>query len=143
MFYVWTAIHYLRMFHIRLYVVCIHLVRKYKLLHMFVPTSQNIIHFGLLTILLYLMRASEGWWLEWLHNFIPVSFWASHKFFVKVLLIFDCKSKFQLIYVIYILVGFNHISMVKPHPSNGNGLCLPYIYNRAIISCEPLLHRYT
>ena len=143
MFYVCTTIHYLIMFRIRLYVVCINLVRKYKLLHMFVPTSQNIIHFGLLTILLYLMRASEGWWLEWLHNLIPVSIWTSYKCFVNSLLDFDCKSTFQLIYVIYILVGFNHISMVTTNPYNGLGLWFPDISNRAIISCEPLLHRYT
>ena len=143
MFCVWTAIRYLRMFHIRLYVVSIHLARKGKLLHTFVPTIQNIIHFGLLKIWLYLIYASAGWWLEWLQNFIPVSIWTSHKCFVKFLLVFDCKSTFQLIYVIYILVGFNHISMVIPHPSNGLGSCFPYISNRAIISCETLLHRYT
>ena len=143
MFYVWTTIHYLQMFHIRLYVVCIHLVRKDKFLHTFVTTIQNIIHFGLLKIWLYLMRASLGWWLEWLQNFIPVSIWTYHKCFVKFLLVFDFKSTFQLIYVIYILVGFNHISMVIPHPYNGIGLWFPYISNRAIISCEPLLHQYT
>ena len=143
MFYVWTAIHYLRMFHIRLYVVCIHLVWKLKLLDTFVPTTQNIIHFGLLTIWLYLMRASVGWWIEWIQNFIPVSIWTSHKCFVNSVLIFDRKSTFLIVYVIHILVGFNHIAVAIPHPSNGNGLCLPYIYNRAIISCEPLLHRYT
>ena len=143
MFYVWTTIHYLWMFHIRLYVVCIHLARKDKLLHTFVPTIQNIIHFGFLTISLYLMCASAGWWLECLQNFIPVSIWTSHKCFVNFLLIFDCKSMFQLIYVIYILVGFNHISMVIPHPYNGLGLWFPDISNRAIISCEPLLHWYT
>ena len=143
MFYVWTTIHYIWMFHIRLYVVCINLVRKYKFLHTFVPTIQNIIHFGLLTIWLYLMRASEGWCLEWLHNFIPVSIWTDNKCFVKFLLVFYCKSTFQLIYVIYILVGFNHISMVIPYPSNGLGLWFPDISNREIISCEPLLHLYT
>ena len=47
-------------YNMRLYVVCIHLVIKYKFLHTFVPNIQNIIHFGLLTILLYLMHASEG-----------------------------------------------------------------------------------
>ena len=123
--------------------VCIHLVRKYKFLHTFVPNIQNIIHFGLLMILLYLMSASAGWWLEWLQNLIPVSIWTSHKFFVKFLLVFDRHSKFQLIYVIYILVGFNHISMVIPHPYNGLVLLFPDISNRAIISCEHLLHRYT
>ena len=143
MFYVWMTVHYLIILHIRLYGVCIHLVIKDKLLHTFVPTIQNIIHFGLLTILLYLMRASAGWWLEWLQNFIPVSIWASHKCFVKFLLIFDCKSTFQLIYVIYIIVGFNHIYMVIPHPSNGIGLWFTDISNKEIISCEPLLHRYT
>ena len=143
MFYVWTTIHLLIMFHIRLYVVCIHLVWKYKLLHTFVPTIQNIIRFGLLNILLYLMRASEGWWFEWLQNFMPVSIWTSHQCFAKFLLVFDCKSTFQLIYAIYILVGFNYISMVIPHPYNGLGLWFPYISNRAIISCEPLLHLYS
>ena len=143
MFYVWMTFHYIIMFRIRLYVVCIHLVIKYTFLQKFVPTIQNIIHFGLLTILLYLMRAPEGRWIEWLHNFIPVSIWTSHNCFVKFLLVFDCKSTFQIIYFIYILVGFNHISMVIPHPYNGLGLWFPYIYNRAIISCEHLLHRYT
>ena len=143
MFYVWTTIHYLIIFHIRLYVVCVRLVIKDKLLHTFVPNIQNIIHFGLLTILLYLMHASAGWWLEWLHNFIPVSIWTYLKCFVKFLLVFDCKCMFQLIYVIYILVGSNHISMVIPHPYNGLGLWFPDISNRAIISCEPLLHWYT
>ena len=130
-------------FCILLYVVCIHLVIKYKFLHTFVPNIQNIIHFGLLTILLYLIRASAGWWIEWLQNLIPVSIWTSHKCFVKFLLVFDRKSTFQLIYVIYILVGFNHISMVIPHPYNELGLWFQYISNRAIISCEPLLHQYT
>ena len=143
MFYVWTTIHYLMMFHIRLYVVCIHLVRKYKLLHTFVPNIQNIIHFGLLTVWLYLMCASAGWWIEWLQNFIPVSIWKSRKCFVKFLLVFDCKSTFQLIYVIHILVGFNHISMVIPPASNGLGFWFTYISNRAIISFEPLLYQYT
>ena len=143
MFYVWTTIRYLRMFHIRLYVVSIHLVRKGKLLHTFVPTIQNIIHFGLLTIWLYLICALTGWLLEWLQNFIPVSIWTSHKCFAKFLILFDPKSTFQLIYVIYILVGFNHISMVIPHPSNGLGLCFPYISNSEIVSCETLLYRYT
>ena len=133
----WTTIHYLRMFCIRLYVVCIHLVRKYKFLHTFVPTSQNIIHFSLLTILLYLMRASEGWWFEWLQNLIPVSIWTYHKCFVNFLLVFDCKSTFQPIYIIYILVGFNHISMVTPHLYNGLDLWFPDISDRSIISCEP------
>ena len=142
MFYVWTTINYLIMFHIRLYVLCIHLVRKYKFLHTFVPNIQNIIHFGLLTILLYLMRASAGWWLEWLKNLIPVSIWTSHKFFVRFLIVFDFKSTFQLIYVIYILGRFNHISMVIPHPYNGLGFWFPDISNRAIISCEALLHQY-
>ena len=143
MFYVWTTIQYLIIFHIRLYVVCIHLVIKDKLLHTFVPTIQNIIHFGLLMILLYLMRASAGWWLEWLHNFIPLSIWTSLKCFVNFLLVFDRKYMFQIIYVIYILVGFNHISMVIHHPYNGLGLWFPYISNKAIISCEPLLQQYT
>ena len=141
--YMWTTIHYIIMFHICLYVVCIHLVIKDKLLHTFVPTIQNIINFGLLKVLLYLMRVSEAWWLEWLQNFIPLSIWTSHKCFVKFLLVFDCKSTFQLIYVIYILFGFNHISMVIPHPYNGLGLWFPYISNRTIISCEYLLHLYT
>ena len=143
MFYVWMTAHYLIILHISLYGVCIHLVIKDKFLHTFVPTIQNIIHFGLLTIIFYLICASLGWWLEWLHNFIPVSIWTSHKCFVKFLLVFDCKSMFQLIYFIYILVGFNHISMVIPHPYNGLGLWFPDISNRAIISCEPLLHQYT
>ena len=134
MFYVWMTVHYLIILHIRLYGVCIHLVIKDKLLHTFVPNIQYIIHFGLLTIWLYLIRASSGWWIEWLHNFIPVSIWTSHKCFVKFLLVFDRKSMFQLIYVIYILVGFNHISMVIPHPYNGLGLWFPDISNRAIIS---------
>ena len=130
------------MFRIRLYVVCIHLVIKDKFLHTFVPIIQNIIHFGLLNILLYLMRASAGWWYEWLKNFIPVLIWTYHNCFVKFLLVFDCKSTFQLIYILYILVGFNHISMVIPHPCNGLGLWFPDISNREIISCEPLLHQY-
>ena len=143
MFYVWTTIHYLRIFHIRLYIVCINLFRKGKLLHTFFPNIQNILLLGLLTISLYLMRASAGWWMEWLQNFIPVSIWTSYKFFVNFLLVFDCKSTFQLAYIIYILVGFNHISIVIPHPYNGLGFCFTDISNRAIISCEPLLNQYT
>ena len=129
MFYVWTTIHYLIMFHIHLYVVCIHLVRKDKFLHTFVPNIQNILHFGLLTIWLYLMRASAGWWIEWLQNFIYVSIFTYHKCFVKFLLVFDSKSKFQLIYVIYILVRFNHLSMVITSPYNVLGLWFPDISN--------------
>ena len=139
----WTTIGYLQNFHIRLYVVCIHSVIKGKFLHKFFPTSQNIIHIGLLTIWLYPMRALAGWWLEWLQNFIPVSIWTSHKFFVKFLFVFDHKSTFKLIYNIYLLVGFNHLSMVTTHPYNGLGLWFLDISNKAIISCEPLLHRYT
>ena len=120
----WTTIQYIQLFRIRLYVVSIHLVIKDKFLHTFVPTIQSIIHFGLLKILLYLMRAWEGWWFEWLQIFFPVSTWTSHKCFVKFLLIFDCKSTFQLIYVIYILFGFNHISMVIPYPYDVLGLFL-------------------
>ena len=92
---------------------------------------------------LYQMRESSGWWLEWLWSFIPVSIWTSHKCFVKFLLVFDRNPKFQLIYVIYILVRFNHLSMVITHQSNGLRLCFPYISNRSIISCKPLLHWYT
>ena len=50
---------------------------------------------------------------------------------------------FQLIYVIYILVGFNHLPMVITHPYNGLGLYFLDISNMEIISCEPLLHQYT
>ena len=85
------------------------------------------------------MRESAGWWLEWLRNFIPVSIRTSHKCFVKFLLVFDCKSTFQLIYVICILVGFNHLSMVIINPYNGLGLWFSYISNRAIKSCDTLL----
>ena len=130
MFYVWMNIRYLRMFHIRLYVVCIHSVRKGKLLHTFVPTIQNIINVGSLTIWLYLMHASVVWWLEWLRNFIPVSICTSHECFVKFILVFDRKSMFQIIYIIYILVGFNHLSMVITHPYIGLGLWFPDISNR-------------
>ena len=143
MFYVWMTVHYLIILHLHLYVVCIHLVIKDKLLHMFVSTNQSIIRFGLLMIWLYLIRLSAGWWLEWLQNFILVSIWTSHKCFVHFLLVSDCKSTFQIIYVIYILVGFNHISMVIPNQYNGLGLWFPDISNRAIISCEPFLNWYT
>ena len=115
---------------------------KVNFLHAFVHTSQNIIHVGLLTIWLYIMRVSAGWWLEWLCNLIPASIWISHTCFVKFLLVFVCKSTFQLIYIIYILVGFNHLSMVITNPYNGLDLCFPDISTRAMISCEPLLHWY-
>ena len=142
MFYVRRNIHYLLMFHISLYVVCIHSVRKGKFLCTFAPTSQNIIHIGLITIWIYLMRASAGWWLEWIRNFIPVSIWTYHKSFAKFSLIFDHKSAYQLIYVIYVLAGFNHLLMVITHTSNVLVLCFPYISNKEFISWELLLHRY-
>ena len=131
------------MLHIHLYFVRIHSVIKSKLLHTLFPTSQNIIHVGLLTIWLYLMRASAGWWIEWLRNLIPVSICTYNKCFVKFLLVFDRKSKFQLIYFIYILFWFNHLSMVITDPYNVLGLFFPYIPNGDIVSFEPLLHWYT
>ena len=129
MFYVWTTIRYLIMFHIRLYVVCIHSFIKGKYLNTFLPTSQNIIHVGLLTIWLYLMHASAGSWIVWLQNFIYVSIYIYHKCFIKFLPVFGSKAKFQIIYVIYILVRFNHLSMVITSPYNVLGLWFPDISN--------------
>ena len=66
--------------------------------------------------------------------------WKSCIRFVKFLLVFDSWSMFEFFYVIFIFVGFNHLSMLITCPYNGLGWIFPEISNLEIISCEPLLH---
>ena len=58
-------------------------------------------------------------------------------YFVNFLLAFDRYLLFELFYVIYILYGFNHISMVINCPLNGLVWRFPEIYHPEIILCEP------
>ena len=74
-------------------------------------------------------------------NVIPVLIWRSSISFVKfVILVLDRYSMFELFYVIYIFVSFNHLSMVINRPLNGLGWHFPAIANLEIIWCEPLLY---
>ena len=66
-FDMWPAGSNLQMFHIHLCVVCISSVRKDTLLHLFIPTIQNIDYIDLLTIWLYLRLASEGM-MSWMNS---------------------------------------------------------------------------
>ena len=63
--------------------------------------------------------------------------------FVKFLLVFDCWSTFKLFYIIDILIGFNHVSMMVNSPINGLVWRFPVISSKAFIFCEPLLNQYT
>ena len=68
--------------------------------------------------------------------------WKSSIRFIEFLLVFDRKSTFKIFYIIYILAGFNHISMVIKRPLNVLGWSFPVIANLSIISREPLSRRY-
>ena len=73
-------------------------------------------------------------------NFISVIIWKSIITFLEFLLVFDSDSTFEFFYVIYILVGFNHIYMVINIPFNELGWSFTPIVNQAIISFEPILN---
>ena len=76
MFGVWPAGRYLRMFHIRQYILFIHLVRNGSFLTPFVPTSQFSINVSVYTICLQLMCASEGltsWIVSESHSYINLN----------------------------------------------------------------------
>ena len=62
-----------------------------------------------------------------------MSVWKSCIYFVNFLLVFDFYLTFKLFYVVYILVGFNHVSMVMIRPYNGLGWRFPAISLWAII----------
>ena len=140
-FDVWPDDGYIQNFCICLYILCICSLRNRKLLHPFVPTSQNIIQVGLFTILLYLMCASASltsWMTSEFHSYVSL----------QVLYVFcDVPTSFWYLVdvwtVIYILVGFKHISMVIIRPYNGLGWHFPVIATLEIISSEPLLNWYT
>ena len=79
-------------------------------------------------------------YLELLWNLIPISIWKYRLYFVKFLLVFDCKLMLELLFIIDILIGLNHVSMVICCPSNGLCWRFPAIFTQTIISCEPALH---
>ena len=134
--------HYLRMLHIRLYVACILLVRKGTLFHPFILTSQTIIQVSLFTIIIPNVCVSVDEVLYDFGNSFILSILESCICFVNFLLEIDFYSSFELLYAIHILGGFNHLSVVIKHPYNVLGNHSLDIVNQAIISYEPLLHRY-
>ena len=81
--------------------------------------------------------------LGWFWDFIPVLMWKYSICFIDFLIVFDRCSTFKLFYIIYILVGFNHIYMVTNIPINGLFWRFTEISNIEIIWCKPLLHCYT
>ena len=57
-----------------------------------------------------------------------MSIWKSLICFLKLLLVFDCQSTFEIFYIILILIGFKNISMVITCTLNGLGWRFPSIY---------------
>ena len=116
------------------YVVCIRSVQKrYILLHPFVPNSWNIIHVDLFTIIIPNACVSgrlTSWMTLEIHSYtnLEVSF-----MFCKVptmlWFLFDVHKLFCFI---YILVGFNHLSIVITITLNGLGWCFPEISLRKL-----------
>ena len=139
----WPAGHYLKIYCIRLYVVCIRLVRNWKFMNPFVPYIQNIIHVGLFIIWLHLMCVSEllaSRMTPGFHLYVNLEVLY---IFRNILTSFCLLVNVKLFYIVYVLVRFNHVSMVIISPSNGLGWSFLVISNRSIISCKPLLHQYT
>ena len=78
------------MFHMRLYVVCISLVRNKTFLHPFISTIQDIIHVGLFTIIIPNVCASAYEVLNEFGILFLCQFGSLCIFFIKFLLFFDC-----------------------------------------------------
>ena len=113
--------------HIRQYVVCIRSFINGTLLHPFVPTGQNIVHVGLFTIWLYLMCTSAVLTSWMTLEFYPHANLDFFKCLIKFILDFYRYSTLKIFYLIYILVEFNHISMLITCPLNGICWRLPEI----------------
>ena len=63
--------------------------------------------------------------------------------FVNFLPVFDRQSMFKIFCLVYILVVFNHEYILIFCPLKGVGWQFTDIESQAIISCQPLLNRYT
>ena len=117
-FYVWLAGRYLWIFQIRLYIICIpQSYMGHWCIRLFLQAKP-------LFKLVYsryeytLCVCQLVWRFEWLWNFIPMPICKFLTFFIKVQLIFYRWSTFKLLYLIYILVKFNHLSVVTTFPLN-------------------------
>ena len=142
LFYVWLSGIYIKNFYICLYVVSVYLFQNGVSLHSFLLSKPLFTMFY--SWYHYTKRVCQcGWRLEWLRNLIPMSIWDFCINFVKFLLVSNCLSTFELFYIIDILAGFNHVSMVLNFPTNGLVWSFLEISNQAIISFESLLHWYT
>ena len=131
------------MFYMLQYVAWIYSVRNRTLLYPFVPTSQTIIQVGLLTIIIHNDCVSAADIFNEFGIQLLCKFGSLCIYFLKFLLVFYCYSTFELFYVIYILFGCNHISMLINPPIKGIDWRFSEIVTLAIISCEPSLNRYT
>ena len=97
-------------------ICCMHQFDQKSGFLLLIPTSQAIIQVGLLTLWLYLMCVSVGltsWMTSEFHSYVSL----------EVSYIFQCLNLFTL----FILVGFNHISMVIIRQYNGLGWRFPEI----------------
>ena len=131
------------MFCIQKYVVCIRLVRNGSSLHQIVPTIQNIIYVDLFIIIVPNACVSGVDVLNYSKISFVCQFGSLVICFVKFRIVFYCWLTLKLFYIIYILVGINHVSMVIIPPLNGLGWRFSEIFSLEIIPCEPLLHQYT
>ena len=128
----WPAGWYLQIFPIRQYIVCIRSVRNGTLLHIFLITSQKITHVNLYKIIIH-----NSWALD-VNSYAHLE--VLHMF-VKFLVVFDRDYMFKLFYIVYILLGFNHLSMVISRPLNGV-LARSRDFPLEIILCETSLHQF-
>ena len=102
-FDVWPSGHYLRMFCIRQYVICIYLVRNRKLCLRLSLLSKTLFNVGLFTIWLYLISASLGWCLEILseiHSYVSLEvLYIFRKFPTNLLLLVDIRAYIRYLYL--------------------------------------------
>ena len=120
-FYVWQSGCYLRMFCIRQYVLCIHLVRNGSFVPPFIPNIQMSIYIGLFMIIVLNVCVSGDDVLNDLRIKFLYQFGSIRICFVKFLLVLDRSSMFKLFWVIDILAGFNHFYMVITRILEGLG----------------------
>ena len=111
------------MFRMRQYVVFIRSVRNGSLLNLFVSTSQIIICVGLFKSVVLNVCVSGADVLTDFRILFLCQFGSLRVCSVKLLLVFDRESTFEIFYVIYILVGFSHVSMVITRPIKVLGWC--------------------
>ena len=122
----WLAVNYIQMFHICQYIVCICSLKKGDISASICSYYPK--HYPGWFIHDYYTKCvrQRGWRLERLWGFIPLSIWKFCICFVNFLLVLIFGQRLSL-FTLFILVGFNHLSMVIIRPINGLGWLFPVI----------------